>query len=122
MESCAIEEVGTQIDAPGDEVVGIGTTLRIVFNRLGDRKIIIVDHEGAMVRLDQQIGGGVVMQRLLEIRAPWVIQSAIYRRRSGRCGSTDRGIDGRVEFDAAISAPRTVAEHECHEWCCRRRC
>ena len=96
-----IEKVGIQIDAPGDEVVGIGTSLRIVFNRLGRQENIIVDHEGAMVHLDEQIVGGVVMAEVVgdprPLGHPVQPDSA-----AGPVDvvTADRGIDGSVEFDA----------------------
>ena len=59
-----IEEIRSQIDAPGDEVVGKGNTLRIVLYGLGRQENIIVDHEGAVVRLHGEIVEVVVMAEI----------------------------------------------------------
>ncbi len=97
----AIEKGGIQINAPGDEVVGIGTTLRIVFNRLGRQENIVIDHERAVVHLDEQIVGGVVMAEV--VGDPRPLGHPV--QPDAAAGPVDvvpadRGIDGPVEFDA----------------------
>ena len=71
-----IEEVGSQIDAPGDEVVGIGTPCEASSIALGDRKILLSTTKGPWFASTVRSWISLSWQRLLEIRAPWVIQSS----------------------------------------------